>query len=932
MFGCPHIFPHEPHSLKRAKSGTPSIDFKDAKALRELTYAILWADFQLRLQIPLATLCPPIPNRLDYILWLEDLIGSSGPVRGIDIGTGASCIYPLLGARKNTLWEFVATDVDPRSVNYAQENVSRNDLGDRIKVLQSTGVLLLPDELFSEDTFDFCMCNPPFYESEEQVAAAKEAKALDSFAVCSGTKSEMITEGGEYQFILRLIDESMGRKDHIRWFTSLLGRKEDAEKLSETLASRKIRFVLDELRQAKTVRWVIAWTFEETKGNRKHNGPPLERETIKRAAIEDKGNGGSTVANLRHCPHLLTLRITVVVELKQSSVRAIQEGRDEPFEYEVRREKWTPQQFLLAYPSGAYTVARTINGSSVVSLSRHVARMYDTLCGISFNRHREKLDEEGASVSEVKLAKKEHTPVREALGSFRDQSVCEKICEKMLRKAIAEFYHVSEDARMEEVSLAASGREAMAMVFVTYSHKTQEVNVVSYCAGLPPRRSAPLHVCVYGPRRGNPEVKDSIWVRMRRPIEAVKPADVAEMLLTDKDGNIYEGLRTNFCVVVKEPDGRYVVISASKDSILMGTMLSLVEAACKRKGIEFRFEFPKSSDRHRWVGAFLLSVNNVVTPIESIRFGLIGLVAFFIEPLMCSALPDHRSHPILLPQDCPLVRELSKAVWGEMEREAAPIFNDPADNHQPPRPTILERGAYSFIMPILSRSQSELLDRPAITLTFAQSLDGFIAGPNKTPLLISSPESMVMTHALRCMHDAILVGISTVLADDPSLSCRNVQFGPDGVSPVRHPRPIILDSRLRCPIPAKFMGRNSIIVTTKGHDEEERKKLEGAGAEVLVVEEDAVVEGRIRLEKILGILKGEPWNVGSIMIEGGASVIGYCLGERDMPVDNLIVTVAPMVVGEGVRSVEEGRVMPKLVEVGWKQFGRDAVMSAKVQK
>eukprot|EP00128_Syssomonas_multiformis_P006345 Colp12_sorted_trinity150504_noHs@26487 len=96
-------------------SGYPdqcSIDYKDPAALRELTYVLLSEDFGIKLQIPLDKLIPTVPNRLDYILWISDLIDqkTGEEVKGIDIGTGASCIYPLLGHRLNG-WKFLATDI-----------------------------------------------------------------------------------------------------------------------------------------------------------------------------------------------------------------------------------------------------------------------------------------------------------------------------------------------------------------------------------------------------------------------------------------------------------------------------------------------------------------------------------------------------------------------------------------------------------------------------------------------------------------------------------------------------------------------------------------------------------------------------------------------------------------------------------------------------
>uniref|UniRef100_A0A674DXP5 Methyltransferase 16, N6-methyladenosine n=1 Tax=Salmo trutta TaxID=8032 RepID=A0A674DXP5_SALTR len=90
-------------------------------------------DFGLTTDIPLERLIPTVSLRLNYIHWVEDLIGGQGePRRGIDIGTGASCIYPLLGASMNG-WHYLATEVDDICLDYATRNVEQNNLSDLIK-------------------------------------------------------------------------------------------------------------------------------------------------------------------------------------------------------------------------------------------------------------------------------------------------------------------------------------------------------------------------------------------------------------------------------------------------------------------------------------------------------------------------------------------------------------------------------------------------------------------------------------------------------------------------------------------------------------------------------------------------------------------------------------------------------------------------------
>ncbi|PQE20550.1 DUF890 domain protein [Rutstroemia sp. NJR-2017a BBW] len=124
------------------------LDFSDPKSVQQLTISLLKRDFGLKLELPDDRLCPPVPNRLNYILWIQALLDTSSRsfseiyepergVHGLDIGTGASCIYPLLGCAQRGAWKFTATDIDDKSLTFARRNVEINGLDDRIHVLQT---------------------------------------------------------------------------------------------------------------------------------------------------------------------------------------------------------------------------------------------------------------------------------------------------------------------------------------------------------------------------------------------------------------------------------------------------------------------------------------------------------------------------------------------------------------------------------------------------------------------------------------------------------------------------------------------------------------------------------------------------------------------------------------------------------------------------
>ncbi|KAJ3162305.1 2,5-diamino-6-(ribosylamino)-4(3H)-pyrimidinone 5'-phosphate reductase [Geranomyces michiganensis] len=261
--------------------------------------------------------------------------------------------------------------------------------------------------------------------------------------------------------------------------------------------------------------------------------------------------------------------------------------------------------------------------------------------------------------------------------------------------------------------------------------------------------------------------------------------------------------------------------------------------------------------------------------------------------------------------------------------------------------------AYAFLAPHLPFQHKNDTDGglPFVTLTYAQSLDGFVARPDRKPLPLSGPDSATLTHALRASHDAILVGANTLINDNPSLNTRLVATDATG-QPAQSPRPVILDSTLRTPISARVFttprprqvdGSDSrvIVITCEGRYDGERKRaLENAGAVVLAVRsDDDDSHGRVHFPSALAALR----NIGvqSVMVEGGATVIGALLTSPEVRVDLLVVTIAPTLIGCGVHAIGDGvnqeaksdfeklPVLPKLVDVRWEQFGSDMVMLAK---
>jgi 3,4-dihydroxy 2-butanone 4-phosphate synthase/GTP cyclohydrolase II len=176
--------------------------------------------------------------------------------------------------------------------------------------------------------------------------------------------------------------------------------------------------------------------------------------------------------------------------------------------------------------------------------------------------------------------------------------------------------------------------------------------------------------------------------------------------------------------------------------------------------------------------------------------------------------------------------------------------------------------------------------RPLVTVSYAQSVDGSIASRAREQLLLSGSQAMVLTHRIRAACDAIVIGINTVLADNPQLTVRLA----DGVSP----QPVVLDTNLRIPLETRLLARTdrrSWVACADDTENERIVALGQRGAEVLPCSRDRY--GRVDLPSLLDLLGKR--GIRSLMVEGGAQVISSFLEAR--LVDQLIITIAPRLVG-----------------------------------
>jgi len=183
------------------------------------------------------------------------------------------------------------------------------------------------------------------------------------------------------------------------------------------------------------------------------------------------------------------------------------------------------------------------------------------------------------------------------------------------------------------------------------------------------------------------------------------------------------------------------------------------------------------------------------------------------------------------------------------------------------------------------------LHRPFVTLKYAQSLDGRIATAQKDSRWISSEAARRFAHRLRAHHDAVMVGIGTVLADDPQLTVRMVR----GKNPVR----VVLDTGLRMPLDAKVLqGRaHTIVATAVPQDHVKHRNLKERRVETVVAAQGP--DARVDLPHLLTMLADR--GIASVLVEGGQQVATALMKHR--LVDRMVVITAPLILGRGVEAI-----------------------------
>lgn len=262
------------------KFGVESVDFSNPLAVKHLNKALLNYYYGIKYwEFSDENLCPPIPGRADYIHHIADLLGESNygriptgdKVTCLDVGTGASCIYPIIGVTEYG-WKFIGSDIDPKSIASAQNIVDSNSsITDKIECrLQKNSKDIFYGIIGKEDKVDLVICNPPFHSSIEdaQKGTRRKIKNLSGKKTktpvlnFAGTRNELIYDGGEYKFIQNMIRESEKFSKNCFWFSTLVSKQSNLKgiyKLLEKIEPDQVKEI--PMGTGNKSSRIVAWTF-----------------------------------------------------------------------------------------------------------------------------------------------------------------------------------------------------------------------------------------------------------------------------------------------------------------------------------------------------------------------------------------------------------------------------------------------------------------------------------------------------------------------------------------------------------------------------------------------------------------------------------------------------------------------------------------------
>ena len=266
--------------VKKNEYDDESIDFSNPAAVKALNKAILASGYGIDYwEIPQNYLCPPIPGRADYIHHIADLLGSSNKgkiptgkkIKVLDIGTGASCIYSIIG-NKEYSWSFVGTDIDKIAIESVKKIIENNtSLKSKIEIrFQSNPRNIFYGMFLKDEVFDLAICNPPFHSSlaaaqastVRKISNLKGKKINKPILNFGGQNNELWCEGGEARFVKDMIFQSKQFATSCFWFSALISKESNLKTIYNFLKQAGTTEVTTlPMSQGNKVSRIVAWTF-----------------------------------------------------------------------------------------------------------------------------------------------------------------------------------------------------------------------------------------------------------------------------------------------------------------------------------------------------------------------------------------------------------------------------------------------------------------------------------------------------------------------------------------------------------------------------------------------------------------------------------------------------------------------------------------------
>ena len=270
-----NVIPKLKSCIIKNKKGEDSIDFSDPEAVALLNTALLKAYHKIDFwDSDNKHLTPAVPGRCDHLLYLTDFlkskkINTKENVLILDIGTGANCIYPILGYSLFN-WRFVASESNVKSYDSAANILSQNlDQLNNIELRkQENNNHIFKSIIKKGESYTATICNPPFYASKEESIKEsqrkhKHLKTKNASRNFKGMAHELWYTGGEFAFIMNMIDESYLFKNQVKWFSSLVAKDSNLRRLIRYINKQKgIRYEVIDFAHGNKKSRILAWQIK----------------------------------------------------------------------------------------------------------------------------------------------------------------------------------------------------------------------------------------------------------------------------------------------------------------------------------------------------------------------------------------------------------------------------------------------------------------------------------------------------------------------------------------------------------------------------------------------------------------------------------------------------------------------------------------------